>query len=136
MWRADDPQCNEAAKIRWEIVPYTRGQGLDLGCGPEKAFPHFVGVDNRKDVELFGIDMAPDIVVETCERLPDYADASQDFVFSSHLLEHIDDQAAALRSGGAPSSRAAIWCSTCRTATSIRASGSRAPTSTTSTTSS
>ena len=45
-WRLEDPQGNEAAKIKYEIVPYTRGQGLDIGCGPFKAFPHFIGVDN------------------------------------------------------------------------------------------
>ncbi|MFA7290897.1 MAG: methyltransferase domain-containing protein [Rhodocyclaceae bacterium] len=97
VWRADDPQGNEAAKVRWDIVPFTRGQGLDLGCGPHKAFPHFTGVDSCKDVELFGIEMQPDCVVETCAALPQFADASQDFVFSSHLLEHIDDYAAALK---------------------------------------
>lgn len=97
MWRADDEHGNEAAKVRWDIVEYTRGKGLDLGCGPSKAFPHFVGVDNLKDVELFGAEMEPDVVVETCERLPDFEDASQDFVFSSHLLEHIEDYASALK---------------------------------------
>lgn len=97
MWRADDEQGNEAAKVRWDIVEYTRGKGLDLGCGPSKAFPHFVGVDNLKDVELFSAEMEPDVVVETCERLPDFEDASQDFVFSSHLLEHIEDYASALK---------------------------------------
>jgi ADP-heptose:LPS heptosyltransferase/predicted SAM-dependent methyltransferase len=97
MWRADDAQGNEAAKVRWEIVPYTRGQGLDLGCGAYKAFAHFVGVDNGKDQQLFGIKMAPDVVVDSCERLDCFADASQDFVFSSHLLEHLDDYAGALK---------------------------------------
>ena len=96
MWCADAPQGNESAKVRWDIVQFTRGSGLDLGCGPEKAFPHFVGIDNLKDVELFGIEMRPDVVLESCERLDTYADASQDFVFSSHLLEHIEDYAAAL----------------------------------------
>lgn len=96
VWRPEDPQGNEAAKVRWEIVPFTRGNGLDLGCGPSKAFPHFTGVDNLKDVGLFGIEMVPDKVVETCEKLTDFEDDSQDFVFSSHLLEHIDDYRAAL----------------------------------------
>jgi len=97
MWRPDDQQGNESAKVRWDIVEYTRGQGLDLGCGPNKTFPHFTGVDNLKDVELFGIEINPDMVVESCEHLPEFEDASQDFVFSSHLLEHIDDYAGALK---------------------------------------
>ena len=96
-WNIDDSQGNEASKVRWDIVEYTRGQGLDLGCGPDKCFPHFVGVDNLKDTSLFGIKMKPDKVVETCELLPDFDDSSQDFVFSSHLLEHIEDYASALK---------------------------------------
>lgn len=97
MWQASDPQGNEAAKVRWDIVEFTRGKGLDLGCGPNKAFPHFIGVDSCKDAELFGISMKPDVQVETCEKLDGVDDASQDFVFSSHLLEHIEDYAAALK---------------------------------------
>ena len=96
-WKIDDPQGNEAAKVRWDIVQYTRGQGLDLGCGPHKAFPHFTGVDNLKDVGLFGIEVSPDKVVESCENLVEFEDVSQDFVFSSHLLEHIEDYPAALK---------------------------------------
>lgn len=97
MWKADDPQGNEASKVRWDIVEYTRGHGLDLGCGPSKAFPHFTGVDNLADVELFGIKIEPDVVVDSCEQLTGFDDESQDFVFSSHLLEHIEDYAGALR---------------------------------------
>ena len=97
VWRPDDPQGNESGKVRWEIVPFTRGKGLDLGCGPHKAFPHFTGVDNLKDVEMFGIQMKPDVVVESCERLTEFEAESLDFVFSSHLLEHIEDYASALK---------------------------------------
>jgi ADP-heptose:LPS heptosyltransferase/predicted SAM-dependent methyltransferase len=95
-WRADDPQGNESGKVRFDIVRYTRGRGLDLGCGPSKAFPHFLGVDNLKDVNLFGVQMRPDFVVETCERLP-FRDDEYDFVYSSHLLEHIVDTEATLK---------------------------------------
>lgn len=121
-WRIDDPQGNEAAKVRYDIVPYTRGVVLDLGCGPFKAFPHFIGVDNGHHDAAFGWQSRPDIVVDTCARLagkmtlgatealgllpegavyvPDYTytvpDGSCDAVFSSHLLEHMEDPAAAL----------------------------------------
>jgi len=95
-WRLDDPQGDEAGKIKYLVVPYTRGIGLDLGCGPKKAFPHFIGVDSCKDSELFGIEMKPDVKVESCERLDDFNTESCDFVFSSHLLEHIEDYRAAL----------------------------------------
>ncbi|HYE38987.1 MAG TPA: methyltransferase domain-containing protein [Ramlibacter sp.] len=99
MWRPDDPQGNEAAKVRFDIVPYTRGAVLDLGCGPHKAFPHFIGVDNCKDVELFGIKMRPDLVIPDCADLaPHVIKGSLDAIFSSHLLEHIEDAAGALAS--------------------------------------
>lgn len=95
-WNATDPQGHEANKVKFEVVPYLRGaKVLDLGCGPDKAFPGMIGVDSCKDTELFGIQMKPDVVVDTCEVLP-YADGECDGVFSSHLIEHLDDPQAAL----------------------------------------
>ncbi len=98
MWKPDGPQGNEAAKIKWEIVPYTRGKGLDLGCGPYKAFPHFRGIDSNADAKLFGIEAtSADFIIPTCEVLDDFASSSQDFIFSSHLLEHIVEWENALK---------------------------------------
>lgn len=85
VWKIDDPQGDEAAKIRWELVEYTNGRGLDLGCGQFKAFPHFIGVDNGHHWGMKGVD----VPVDTCEDLSLFASKSVDFVFSSHLLEHI-----------------------------------------------
>ncbi len=96
VWRIEDPQGNEAGKVKYDIVRYTRGRGLDLGCGPSKAFPHFIGVDSCKDTALFGTPMRPDVIVPDCSDLSMFADGSMDFVFSSHLLEHIEDYKAAL----------------------------------------
>jgi ADP-heptose:LPS heptosyltransferase/predicted SAM-dependent methyltransferase len=96
VWRIDDPQGNEAAKVKHEVVRYTRGKVLDLGCGPSKAFPHFVGVDSGKDTELFGIDMKPDVVIPDCTDLSHFESGIADAIFSSHLLEHIPDYRAAL----------------------------------------
>lgn len=95
MWRPTDPQGNESGKVRFDIVQYTRGEGIDVGCGPHKAFPHMVGVDSGKDTELFGIAMKPDVICEDATKLDCQTD-SLDFVFSSHLLEHIQDTKAAL----------------------------------------
>jgi predicted SAM-dependent methyltransferase len=90
VWKIDDPQGNEAAKVKYLIVPYTRGRGLDLGCGPFKAFPHFTGVDNGHHARQFGWQMQPDVHVDTCENLSLFASGSMDFCFSSHLLEHFE----------------------------------------------
>lgn len=125
-WKIDDPQGNEAAKVRYDVVPYTRGVVLDLGCGSFKAFPHFIGVDNCHHAKAFGWQIDADVNVETCARLEgemsgaiaqrlgllDFPedntraagqmhtlrvpDASCDAIFSSHLLEHLEDPAAAL----------------------------------------
>lgn len=96
MWRAEDPCGNESGKVLWELVRYTRGRGLDLGCGPSKAFPHFIGVDSFKDTELFGIQMKPDVVCDVT-KLDLFTSASMDFVYSSHTLEHIVDHQSALK---------------------------------------
>ena len=97
-WRLEDPCGDEAGKVKYDIVEYTRGAVLDLGCGPSKAFPHFIGVDSCKDTELFGIKMRPDLVVKDCADLGEYVkDESCDAIFSSHLLEHIDDYRGALK---------------------------------------
>ncbi len=97
VWRKEDPTGNESGKMLWELVPYTRGFGLDIGCGPQKGFPHFIGVDNCKDTELFKIAINPDIKVPDATKMPMFADGACDFIFSSHLLEHIEDYKAALK---------------------------------------
>lgn len=91
MWKIDGPQGNEAAKIKYDIVPFTRGRGLDLGCGLYKAYSHFIGVDSNKQWGR-GAD-----IVNDCAKLDLFSDKSMNFVFSSHLLEHIEDYAAALK---------------------------------------
>lgn len=96
MWRAEDPQGGEADKVKYEIVAYTRGKGVDLGCGPKKAFPHFIGVDSCKDTELFNIEIKPDVACEDATKLDFIESGTLDFVFSSHLLEHIEDTPKAL----------------------------------------
>jgi len=95
-WREDGPQGNESGKVRFDLVPYMSGRVLDLGCGPNKVFPIAIGIDNRLDAKLFGIQIKPDISLESCERMPLFADASADTVYSSHRLEHIVDYRGAL----------------------------------------
>lgn len=82
------PEGNEARKIKYEIVPYTRGKVLDLGSGPWKPFAHFIGIDTRQ--EWSGLPWIPDINMD-CQDLGVFADGSMDAVFSSHLLEHLEE---------------------------------------------
>ncbi len=89
-WKATDPQMNETAKTRWRAVPYTRGKGLDLGCGPEKllATKECIGIDSCKDVTLFNIPMNPDVQCDVTD-LKLFASGAFDYAYSSHVLEHI-----------------------------------------------
>jgi hypothetical protein len=47
VWDIRTSRGNESAKIRWHVVQYMRGSGLDIGCGPWKISPHAVGVDGQ-----------------------------------------------------------------------------------------
>jgi ADP-heptose:LPS heptosyltransferase/predicted SAM-dependent methyltransferase len=91
VWTIDGPQGNESAKIKYDIVPYTRGRVLDLGCGPFKTYNHFIGVDNGHHDHEFGWKNKADLIVDSCEKLDIVSTQSMDAVFSSHLLEHIKD---------------------------------------------
>lgn len=94
VWKADNPQGNEAAKIKYEIVEYTRGIVLDLGCGPWKAYPHFISVDTHQEWQ--GLEWQPDITADATD-LSMFSSQSMDAVFSSHLLEHVENAAKALK---------------------------------------
>jgi len=95
VWRIDAPQCAESRKIVWEVAPYLRGRGLDIGAGDFKVLPHVISVDNMNHAQ-FGFTHKPDIVAEA-DDLSVFSDASMDFVYSSHTLEHIVDTRAALK---------------------------------------
>jgi SAM-dependent methyltransferase len=59
---------------------------LDLGCGPAKHAPHYVGVDTLDGP-------AVDIVGDALEVLRALGDETVVEVYSSHLFEHIEDLA-------------------------------------------
>lgn len=97
VWRKDDPQGNEAAKVAWDVLPYIGHAAFDVGCGAAKVFPHLTGIDNGKDTKLFGVAMRPDFVVKDCARMAMFSDGCVQTVFSSHTLEHIPEHVAALK---------------------------------------
>jgi len=89
-----DPKQNrayaagEVCKIRWEVIGYCHGEGLDLGCGPWKVFSHALGIDR-------GGKHAGNIEGSITD-LSKFADNAFDYVFSSHALEDIADTEATL----------------------------------------
>lgn len=83
------PQGEEVRKTRWRAMPYASGKGLDLGCGMEKLLDttNCIGIDSDKDNALFGRPAKFDIKADVSE-LRAFASGVQDYVFSSHVLEH------------------------------------------------
>lgn len=91
MWRIDGEQGFESRKIKHLLPKYTRGRVLEIGCGMEKAFPHFIGYDSGHH---FGKGAAD--VMGNADKLTLFANESFDAVVSSHVLEHMEDMSAAL----------------------------------------
>lgn len=97
MWSPEGSQGNESAKVRFEVLPWCAHGGLDIGCGAWKVWPQMIGIDSGLDSALFGTQMRPDMIVKDAAQLPMFADNWMPCVFSSHLLEHIEDWQAALK---------------------------------------
>ena len=93
-WDPAAPYKAESKKIVWEVAPYLKGRGLDIGAGDFKVLPHAISVDNMNH-EQFGFTVKPDVLCDA-SKLDVFAAQSMDFVYSSHTLEHIEDYAAAL----------------------------------------
>lgn len=75
--------AGEVGKIRWEVIGYTQGTGLDLGCGGRKLWPASIGVDGgRRGAQNVAGDVSKRLIFDT---------GSVDYVFSSHCLEDIED---------------------------------------------
>lgn len=94
-WSLETSNGFESRKIKYLLPKYTRGRVLEIGCGMEKAFPHFIGYDSGHHFGKGGADIVGDAA-----SLSLFADESFDSVFSSHVLEHMEDMQAAL----------AEWC--------------------------
>jgi predicted SAM-dependent methyltransferase len=96
VWNVHTSNGYESAKIRFEVLPYLAHGGLDLGCGALKVWPHMIGVDNGMDELLFGSTVRADVNVASAAKLPLFASESVHAVYSSHLLEHIENWTEAL----------------------------------------
>jgi predicted SAM-dependent methyltransferase len=56
---------------------------LDIGCGPQKQDPKWIGIDA---LDFEGVDLVGDVF----EVLKEFPDESVDAVFSAHFFEHIN----------------------------------------------
>jgi hypothetical protein len=72
----------ETDHCRYRLLKYCQGQGLDLGCGGVKIKPDVIGIDLGHPAA----DSADDARI-----LKNYGKNQFDFIYSSHLLEEIDD---------------------------------------------
>lgn len=66
-------------KIKYLVVPYTRGTGVDLGCGEERIWPTSLGIDST--LSPYGAAIAQDI-----RNLRLFGDQCLDYVFSAYAL--------------------------------------------------
>jgi predicted SAM-dependent methyltransferase len=79
-----------------EVIEYTKGVGVDIGCGLNKIHSTAIGIDKRMSLSDFGYPFGAQIRASG-ETLPWFEDNSLDFVFSSHCLEHMADPFSTLK---------------------------------------
>lgn len=89
---------SEAAKVRDmpNVMKFIIGSVLDIGCGPDKITPEAFGVDGR---DLPGVNVVTDNPYDLAgligkDHLITYE--KYDAVFSSHFLEHLNNQYGAI----------------------------------------
>ena len=77
-----------------EVIQYTKGTGVDIGCGLNKIHSCAIGIDTRLGDKDFGYAFGANIKCSLNKEyinLQWFADESLDFTFSSHCLEHFID---------------------------------------------
>lgn len=65
--------------LKYDIVPITRGKVLEIGRGPFKVWPHFIGVRERSD-DTMPPSEAADFLVDSFNDLDDFRDSSFDAI--------------------------------------------------------
>lgn len=81
-----------ASAVRWDLLPYINGDGLDVGCGDARPHDWMVGIDNKAGSGPKG----PNQIRDARKLAGYFADESQDYLFSSYLLNELDDWPAVL----------------------------------------
>lgn len=86
---------SETSKCRERLAPWCVGYGLDAGFGGDPITPSAIRVDLPRPYTKVG--QAPVQLGGDASHLPWFRDDSLDFVYSSHLLEDLEDTEAVLR---------------------------------------
>ena len=96
MWEPKMPYKPESQKVVWEVVQYLKGEGCDIGAGMFRVLPQALTIDNGNH-EQFGHHIDPNIRCRSADCVPVISDRYFDWVYSSHLLEHMEDPLKALK---------------------------------------
>jgi len=79
-----------------EVIEYTKGLGIEVGCGLNKIHTGAIGINLVLSDMDFGYPFGAQIKADGIS-LPWFTDNSLDYVFSSHCLEHFHEPEKALR---------------------------------------
>ena len=85
----------EVDKCRTRLVKFCIGDGLDIGCGGVNTDNRFYQ-ENKIVPTAIGIDLAKTNLTGRAGNLHWFADECLDYIFSSHLLEHLPEPQLAL----------------------------------------
>ena len=79
-----------------EVIKYTKGDGVEIGCGLNKIHTSAIGINIVLSNMDFGYPFGAQIKADG-SKLPWFSDDSLDYVFSSHCLEHLYEPEKALQ---------------------------------------
>ncbi len=85
----------EVDKCRERLSKFCRGNGLDIGCGGIASDTRLYW-ENKIVPTAIGVDLSKTNLVGKAEKLLWFHDEVLDYVFSSHLLEHLSNPVEAL----------------------------------------
>lgn len=85
----------EVDKCRDRLSKYCLGEGLDIGCGGVNTDTRFYQ-ENKIIPTAIGVDLARTNLTGKADVLYWFVDSCMDYIFSSHLLEHLESPTDAL----------------------------------------
>lgn len=86
----------EVDKCRSRLIKFCEGVGLDVGCGGKNPDGRY-HEENKIHPLAIGCDLAQTNLVGKADNLYWFRDETLDYVFSSHLLEHMPDPGKTLK---------------------------------------